>query len=89
MKKIEGLTPCGGAYAIIYYYDKNNKEVDENLATKCIICEFDANNKLLKETVSIIQTSLVDDNMSQTDVSLNDKTNEDLEDTKEIPAIRM
>ena len=36
----DGLTPNGGDYSIIYYYDDNSNAVDKSIATRAEIVEF-------------------------------------------------
>lgn len=43
-------TPCGGAYSISYYYDKNEKACSKELAHYITVCEFDEKDNLLQET---------------------------------------
>lgn len=59
-----------GNYVIVYYYNDNNASVDELKATKCIICEFDKNDKLIKESSFIKGKNSVND-----DISLEDNSN--------------
>lgn len=55
MKKIDGPTPCGGAYAEIYYIDAKGNSVDDpNLAVKAYGCEYDANGNLINETILVV-----------------------------------
>ena len=56
-KRIEGPTPSGGKYAILYYYDSEGKSADEKLAVKCIACEFDENDKLIRETTLLLNNN--------------------------------
>ena len=44
-----------GHYAISYYYNDKDEKVDKENATNCIICEFDSNNKLIKEARFVIK----------------------------------
>lgn len=48
-KRIDGKTPNGGEYSEIYYFDDNDKPVDESNATKCIIRECKTNGELVNE----------------------------------------
>lgn len=48
--RIEGPTPNGGEYAIVYYYDENGKSCSKDLAIRSIAQEFDKNGKMLYET---------------------------------------
>ena len=55
MKRIDGPTPNGGAYAEIYYVEENGKSVDDsNLAVKAYGCEYDKNGKLINETFFVL-----------------------------------
>lgn len=46
----EGLTPSGGAYAIAYFYDKDGYSCSKQEAVRCIINEFDENDKVIHST---------------------------------------
>lgn len=56
-------------YAIIYYYDANNKSVDAKDAVKGVICEFDSNNNLIRETNFVSKIEEETDNISLEDNS--------------------
>ncbi len=48
--RIEGLTPAGGAYSIASFLDKNGQLCSTQVAVRCIIEEFDKNDKLIHTT---------------------------------------
>lgn len=58
-----------GNYAIVYYYNDNNESVEETVATKCTICEFDINDKLVKEGSFVLETKKEEDEISLEDNS--------------------
>jgi len=43
-------TPSGGDYSEIYFFDDKDNNVDETVATKCVIRECKANGDLIMET---------------------------------------
>ena len=49
-KKVLYNTPVGGVYSEIYYFDSNLNNVDEKIASKCIIRECKSDGTLVKET---------------------------------------
>ena len=52
-KKVIGNTPSGGDYSEIYYFDSKLNNVDEKIASKCIIREFKSDGTLVKETFGL------------------------------------
>ncbi len=58
-----------GNYAIVYYFNDNNKSVDKSEATKCKICEFDTNNNLIKEGSFVLQAKKKEEELSLEDNS--------------------
>ena len=48
-KRTEEATPSGGAYSEIWYFNDKGENVDETVATRCIIRECDRDGRLLKE----------------------------------------
>jgi hypothetical protein len=84
IRKIDGPTPSGGAYAVLYFYDDNNNPIPEEQATKAYGVEFDENGKRIKETYLLVSNSKDDE--------YNNKNNEEVEgffgDTMETPMIR-
>ena len=53
IEKRKGPTPCGGAYSVAYYLDKNRNPVDRKNAVFVIVCEYDESGNLLFETTGI------------------------------------
>ena len=49
-ERIDAVTPAGGAYSEIHYFDKNDNPVEKNVASKAIIRECMSNGSLLCET---------------------------------------
>ena len=49
-KKVIYNTPVVGVYSEIYYFDSNLNNVDEKIASKCIIRECKSDGTLVKET---------------------------------------
>ena len=50
-----------GNYSVVYYYNDNDESVPKEQATKCIICEFDSENKLVKEARFLKQKEQTDE----------------------------
>lgn len=44
-ERIDGPTPNGGAYAIIYYQDAQGELTDKSSAVRAELIEFDANGE--------------------------------------------
>ncbi len=81
-RKIDGPTPSGGVYAMLYFYDDNNNPVSEEQATKAYGVEFDENDKIIKETYFLISHEKNDKNTSE-------EKREDFDgNTIEIPSIK-
>ena len=52
----EGPTPNGGAYATIYFYNKDGQQVDnEEKAYKIIAHEYNNDGKIIKTTYGIVE----------------------------------
>ena len=49
-----------GNYTISYYYNDSDESVAKENATKCIICEFDSDNRLIKEARFVIKENKED-----------------------------
>ena len=49
-KKVIDNTPAGGVYSEIYYFYLDWNNVDEKIASKCIIRECKSDGTLVKET---------------------------------------
>ncbi len=62
-RRIEGPTPNGGEYAIIYYYDENGKSCSKDLAIKSVIQEFDSTGKMIYETFGNFDSKKVKHNI--------------------------
>ncbi len=54
-ERLEGPTPNGGAYGMIYYFDDNNNAVTKENATKAMGCEYDKDDNMINETWLVIQ----------------------------------
>lgn len=50
MRRIDEVTPNGGAYSEIHYFDNDGICVDESIATRCAIRECSEDGKLIAET---------------------------------------
>ncbi len=50
MKRIDGITPNGGAYSEIYYLDKDHNVVPEEKATLIFIRECNEKGELINTT---------------------------------------
>ena len=50
-------TPAGGDYSEIYYLDDQHNVVDEEEATRCIICECKKDGTLVNETFGFCKNS--------------------------------
>ena len=57
IRRIDGPTPSGGAYAILYFYDENDNPVVEENASKAYGVEFDNEGKTMKTTYFNIRSS--------------------------------
>ena len=53
-KRIEGITPNGGVYSVIYFRDSEGKPCNEANATACEIVEYDAANNPIYRTYGCI-----------------------------------
>ena len=51
-RRIEGKTPNGGAYAIIYFMDENGAPTTEEKSVSCEIHEFDEKGNIIFRTYS-------------------------------------
>lgn len=49
-KKINGMTPNGGAYSEIHFFDANGNLVDETVAVRFVVRECAENGDLICET---------------------------------------
>ena len=52
-ERIDGRTPSGGDYSVIIFLDDKMDVVDSSVATKCVICEYANDGKLVSETFGI------------------------------------
>lgn len=57
-RRIEGPTPCGGAYAILYFFDSNGQSTTEDKAVTAIGVEFDQNGNQLQSTNFVMKPNL-------------------------------
>ena len=48
--RIDGITPNGGAYSEIYFFDADGNFVDESKAVRSVIRECTADGDLIQET---------------------------------------
>lgn len=53
VERIEGPTPAGGTYALVFFCDDNLQEASPEEATQSIISEYDAADRLLAEHVVV------------------------------------
>ena len=51
-KKIDGPTPNGGAYAIVYFRDSNGNRCNESECYDCEIVEYDNDGRFIFSTLS-------------------------------------
>lgn len=51
--RIDEPTPSGGDYSVITFFNDNMELVDESVATKCSICEYAYDGKMLFETFGL------------------------------------
>ncbi len=49
-KRIDGTTPQGGTYAVIYFRDKRGNACPERRATSCEIVEYSKDGEVLSRT---------------------------------------
>lgn len=54
-ERVDGATPNGGTYSIIYYQDAAGEPVDKEQATQCEIVEFDADDEEVARTYGEIE----------------------------------
>lgn len=54
-KRIDEQTPNGGAYSIMFFFDDNDKLVEEKEATKFIVKEYDKNDNIIIETNGFLE----------------------------------
>lgn len=52
-ERIDERTPSGGDYSVITYLDDKMDVVDSSVATKCVICEYASDGKMMSETFGI------------------------------------
>lgn len=77
-RRIEGPTPKGGAYAILYFYDNNDNPVNEENAEKAYGVEFDKEGNRICTTYFNFTDNKDNENIEDTD---------EFEDTVELPRI--
>ena len=53
--KSEGVTPSGGAYSEIYYFDDDGNSVSKESASKCVIRECASDGNLIQETFGTVK----------------------------------
>ena len=59
MERIDGPTPNGGAYAIVYYFDAQGREVPKRLACKIEIQEYNEYGGRIQTTYGGFDPSLL------------------------------
>ena len=68
MDRIDEPTPNGGAYSIAYYFNDQGEMVDKTLATKIIIKEFSADDKLIYTTHGNFDPSLIKETLAESEI---------------------
>lgn len=53
--RVDGVTPSGGAYSEIFFFDAAGEPTDESNAVRCVIRECAANGDLINETWGITE----------------------------------
>lgn len=53
-KRIEGVTPNGGAYSVAYYFNKNNEPCPPQKAYRVEIIEYDKDDNRINITYSLV-----------------------------------
>lgn len=84
MNRIDGPTPNGGDYAVMYYYDAEGNSVDVEKAVSAMGCEFTSDGKLINETYFTTIKNEQVDKKKKSEISFTDN----LEDTIELPIIK-
>jgi hypothetical protein len=55
IERVEGETPHGGAYAVLFYSDDRGRSVPKERATRVAITEYDSTDRLIFETFGTIR----------------------------------
>ena len=53
-KRIEGVTPNGGAYSVAYYFNRNNEPCLPQKAYRVEIIEYDKDNNRINITYAFV-----------------------------------
>jgi len=53
-ERIDGVTPNGGAYSIIHYFDKDKKPCAPQKASFCEVIEYDKDDKEVYRTYASV-----------------------------------